>query len=309
MTARAIPVLVGIGLLLCPAQAQKQTAHLTIQVNDMSGAVISKAHVEIVDVAATFTKKLEADTDGKLSIDVPFGTYEVTASYPAFKMEKKRIDVQDASQTVTFMLNVVGGSTVEVVPMPSGSESTYASLPDELPDESNVNNGFCSPCAGVPQSTMTVAQNKPGNRIQPSCGPNDIEFEVRTSKHQPDTPDDSGKAKIYVVEVIRRPFFQPDAPTIRVGLDGTWVGATYGSSYFAFSVDPGEHHVCTQWQSSLKSRERKAGFASFTAEAGKRYYFRVRITPHIGMELDRVDPDEGKFLVSSSALSVSHPKK
>ena len=122
----------------------------------MSGAVISKAHVELLDVSTTFTKKLEANDEGMLSIDLPFGTYEVTASFPAFKTEKKRIDVQDASQTVTFMLNVGGGSTVEVVPLPSGSEPTYASLPDELRDESNVPYKFCSPCAGVPQSTTQL---------------------------------------------------------------------------------------------------------------------------------------------------------
>jgi carboxypeptidase family protein len=155
--ARKIPVLFGISLLLCPAQAQKQNAHLTIQVNDMSGAVISKAHVEILDVSTTFTKKLEANDEGILAIDLPFGTYEVTASSPAFKTEKKRIDVQDTRQTVTFMLNVEGGSTVEVVPLPSGSEPTYASLPDELRDESNVPSKFCSPCAGVEQQTKATA--------------------------------------------------------------------------------------------------------------------------------------------------------
>ena len=152
-----IPVLLGISLLLSSAQAQRQTAHLTIQVNDMSGAVISKAHVEILDVSTTFTKKLDADDGGMLAIDLPFGTYEVTASYTAFKTEKKRIDVNTKNQTISFMLNVGGGSTVEVVPMPSGSEPTYASLPDELRDESNVPYKFCSPCAGVAQQTKATA--------------------------------------------------------------------------------------------------------------------------------------------------------
>jgi hypothetical protein len=136
VSARTISVLLGISLLMCPAQAQKQIAHLTIQVNDMSGAVIPKAHVEILDVSTTFTKKLDADDDGKLAIDLPFGAYEVTASYTAFKTEKKRIDLNTASQTVKFMLNVASGGGVEVVPM--SIEQTVASLDRTLFDAYNT---------------------------------------------------------------------------------------------------------------------------------------------------------------------------
>jgi hypothetical protein len=106
----------------------------------------------------------------KLSIDLPIGTYEVTASYPAFKSSKKRIEVQDTrNQTVRFMLNVaVGGPTVEVFPAPNGSEPTYASLPDALQDESDISlmrrnldaTKFCFPCPGVeikPPFTITIS--------------------------------------------------------------------------------------------------------------------------------------------------------
>jgi len=46
--------------------------------------------------------------------------------------------------------------------------------------------------------------------------------------------------------------------TIRIGVDGTWTGATYGDSYFFFSVDPGDHHLMHQlaikFQSSFQVR-------------------------------------------------------
>jgi hypothetical protein len=39
--------------------------------------------------------------------------------------------------------------------------------------------------------------------------------------------------------------------TVRIGLDGTWAEASHGKSYFAFSVTPGEHHLCANWQSVI----------------------------------------------------------
>ena len=118
---RTIPTLLCLGLFsVCSthAQQQKPTAHIAIEVQDMSGAPIPKAHVEVFGVFAKPVKKVEADEDGKLSIDLPIGTYEVAASYPAFKSAKKRIEVQEpTNQTVTFLLNVaVGGPTVEIFP-------------------------------------------------------------------------------------------------------------------------------------------------------------------------------------------------
>lgn len=174
MLYRNISALFRIGLFgVCStlvAQQPKPTAHIAIEVQDPSGASIPKAHVDVLGAATTVTKKMEADDDGKLSIDLPIGAYEVTASYPAFRSSKKRIEVQDTrNQTVTFMLNVaVGGRTVEVFPAPNGSEPTYASLPDELQDESNISlmrrnfdaTKFCLPCPGVeikPAFTITIS--------------------------------------------------------------------------------------------------------------------------------------------------------
>ena len=53
---------------------------------------------------------------------------------------------------------------------------------------------------------------------------------------------------------------------------------------------------------------------SFTAEAGRTYYFRVQIhvesqgeNSNIGIDLQPVNADEGKYLVATSPLSVSQP--
>lgn len=41
------------------------------------------------------------------------------------------------------------------------------------------------------------------------------------------------------------------ASTVKVGVDGAWVGAMHGNSYIFFSVSPGEHHACVNRQSGF----------------------------------------------------------
>jgi hypothetical protein len=120
---------------------------------------------------------------------------------------------------------------------------------------------------------------------------------------------EAGKALIYVIEDIER------GPTMRVGLDGAWVGANKGKSYFFFSVDAGNHQLCTKWQSGVfkKTAERIGSATTFTAEAGKVYYFRIQVYERSErdstVKLEPVETAEGQFLVSSSWFSTSHPKR
>ena len=84
---------------------------------------------------------------------------------------------------------------------------------------------------------------------------------------------EQGKALVYFfVDFVT-------APTMRVGVDGNWVGANNGKSYFFFQVDPGEHNVCAEWQSGTfkKSSERVGEAIHLPAEAGKTYYLRPEL--------------------------------
>src|ERR1022692_4903336 len=66
-------------------------------------------------------------------------------------------------------------------------------------------------------------------------------------------------------------------PTVRVSLDGSWVGANRGASYFFFPVEPGEHHLCADWQSAPPSVVgRKLALSNLGAEPGQTYYLRAR---------------------------------
>ena len=156
---------------------------------------------------------------------------------------------------------------------------------------------------------------------QPACGALNVEFQTKTNYNQsPPFQPESGRSLVYVAEDQK---FQPAREvTARVGVDGAWAGATRGNSYIFFSVDPGEHHLCADWRSSLLSAGRRVSLFGFTAEPGKVYYFRVRTMggpssmldrsswdESATLDLDLINADEGKLLVSTSPYSDSHPKK
>ena len=155
------------------------------------------------------------------------------------------------------------------------------------------------------------AQAPASDRLQPSCGNRKIQFEVQTSNTRPDTNIEPGKAQVYVVEISEKAFsWDTRKITIRVGVDGEWVGAVKGNRvYLSLSVEPGEHHICAERQSFQKSMTQEAGFSSFTAEPGKRYYFRIRFAEHSGVDLERIDQDEGQFLLSSCRIATARRKK
>jgi len=152
---------------------------------------------------------------------------------------------------------------------------------------------------------------------QGACGPLNVDFDAEASSSRAVAQPQAGKAIVYVVEDFRKAPGELGNPTIRVGLDGAWMGAMRANSYLFFLVDPGEHHLCTSWQSRLKRLSRLAAFAHFATQPGETYYFRARITystyghgtANMNLDLDRLDPDEGQFLVTTFRLSDSHPRK
>jgi len=168
--------------------------------------------------------------------------------------------------------------------------------------------------SGLAQSSAPAALS------QTACGPMDVQFQIKTNQSQgPDVQAEPGKALVYVVEDQR--FKAAREVTVRIGLDGAWIGATRGNSYLSFSVDPGEHHLCANLMPGLLSSNRLVSLFGLNAEAGKVYYLRARTSggrssaldrsgwdDTLSIDLDLVNGDEGKFLVAFSPVSVSHAK-
>jgi hypothetical protein len=149
------------------------------------------------------------------------------------------------------------------------------------------------------------------------CGANEIHFDVKTdNKQHPTAQPDAGKALVYVIGAAWSDYaaVHVGTPPTRFGIDGTWVGANGYRSYFFFPVEPGDHRLCTGVQSKFGWVVKSSMAAtSFTAEAGKTYYFRTK-TPK-GQEASEarklvpVDPAEAQLLIASTAFSTSRLKK
>jgi hypothetical protein len=163
--------------------------------------------------------------------------------------------------------------------------------------------------------TLVFAQDSSSPiNTAPGCGAASVKFDVKTDKSPHAlAPPPPGQAMVYFVEDDTE-FESTPKPTTRIGVDGTWVGANHGNSYFSFAVAPGAHHLCASWQSlAVIGAHDTIAAAHFTAEAGQVYYFRVKnkwLREHAAshVDLSAVDSDEGQLLASRRALSVSHPK-
>ncbi|MGA3371389.1 MAG: DUF2846 domain-containing protein [Terracidiphilus sp.] len=146
--------------------------------------------------------------------------------------------------------------------------------------------------------------------LSPACGPAGVQFKVDLESAQPGVlPPEPGQARIYFIHDAGTPALFA-YPTTRLGVDGEWVGANHGNSYFSISVDPGEHHLCASLQSSVV--DPRAEFAYLTAQAGKTYFYRTRLVMSREvelLELEPIDSDQGRYLIASYPLSAPTPKK
>jgi hypothetical protein len=137
------------------------------------------------------------------------------------------------------------------------------------------------------------------------CGVDDIHFAVKVDKSKhPLAEPESGKAMVYVFE---DDLTQGGLPPTRVGLDGKWVGGNVSGSYLFFSVTPAVHRLCSNDQNHPK----QGAALDFTAEAGKAYFFRIKIgsPSEQAFKLDEVPEAEGHFLIASHGVSTSSEKE
>jgi hypothetical protein len=167
-------------------------------------------------------------------------------------------------------------------------------------------------------ASFAFAQNVPpatASAAAPGCGPTNVNFEVKSngSSHPVTQPED-GKALVYFLQ-DDKVFESRPRPTVKWGVDGTWIGATQANTYFSIAIDPGEHHLCSEWQTSvIITAGHQAAAAHFTAEAGQTYYFRAqdfywRESGVASVKLGPVDGDEAQLLMSKFGFSTSQPKK
>jgi len=144
------------------------------------------------------------------------------------------------------------------------------------------------------------------NGLPQSCGPNDVSFTFNSQKSAPP----AASANQATLVVVQRAGLCIGCSVTRIGVDGAWVGANKGRTFFAVPIEAGEHHVCADWAAPLASTEARIGLTDFQAEPGKSYYFETVIERNGENEaprmiLKQLSPDMGAFLVARSEQSVA----
>jgi hypothetical protein len=164
-------------------------------------------------------------------------------------------------------------------------------------------------------ATVAFSQDQPA-RAAAGCGPSGTKFDVQIDKKQHLTlPPEADKAIIYIFQDAKHDSNARNIgnTTTRVGLDGTWVGANHGKSYFFVLVNPGDHHLCVAEQAMLKTSSKTGTGLSLSAEAGKVYYFRTEVQEKCeagpGVLLEAIDDTEGQLLIANSSLSISEARE
>jgi hypothetical protein len=162
-------------------------------------------------------------------------------------------------------------------------------------------------------ASLAFAAQARATVLPDACGDDKVKFDVKTEEGQPAfAPPAVGKAQIVFIENDDKYIgcIALCEVTTRVGMDGAWVGANNGNSYFALTVDPGVHHLCASWQSALSMLKKNVDVISFTAEPGKVYYFAAQIVETGGKEvpptitLSQLNEDEGQYRVKAWKLAT-----
>jgi hypothetical protein len=134
-----------------------------------------------------------------------------------------------------------------------------------------------------------------------ACDDDAIQFRVTKQDNPPIPPAPSlGTAQIAIIGTL------DGGATARIGLDGAWIGAAKGSTYFTYNVTPGEHHLCANAFSN------HSWALPVTAEPGQRYYFQISAfgtESFVHFDMAPFNEDEGSYLLKTLSRSTAISKK
>lgn len=147
-----------------------------------------------------------------------------------------------------------------------------------------------------------------GQNPTAACGPQNIHFNVKLDKSRVPLPKPEPRKAlvIFIQDLGTEQFGIGVHPTIRIGVDGKWVGAAKSNSYLPVSVNQGVHHVCINWDSAML--DQPVELAHLHAIAGAVYYLRWRILGDGNLLLAPVDTDEAQYQIGMFRLNVPTPR-
>jgi hypothetical protein len=155
----------------------------------------------------------------------------------------------------------------------------------------------------------------PLDKVITACGPPQAQFRVAAAPAAPPLAATSNQATIYIVAMSFDGWLS--GPVVRIGMDGAWVGAVKGSSWFALRVSPGVHHFCARRQTSANSQddpEFDIALNVLDAKPGSVHYLTMAPPYIIGpgiMLLEENNPDEALLLMEQSrpVTAIEKPRR
>jgi hypothetical protein len=143
------------------AQEIVKATSIMLEVKDQTGAGIPNAHVTIVPSPNDVREKLSTSSDGKLSLDVPLGSYDVTVESPGFAKVTKRVEVKILMpQTIDIALEVRPCSPCPMV----------TDVPSDLRVELRSTSGSNRFKVGEPIELEAIFSSKAAGRYLEPCG-------------------------------------------------------------------------------------------------------------------------------------------
>lgn len=137
--------------------------------------------------------------------------------------------------------------------------------------------------------------------IAKACGTTSVDYDAETRKNEHPTPDvPADKALVYVMRTTIIGYKIHS----KLAVDGEWKGTNRGKTYFFFTLDPGEHFICSE------SENQDA--MALTVEAGKTYYVQQQVKAGMWKartKLAILDEAKGKKELEDLNLSVFTVKR
>lgn len=123
---------------------------------------------------------------------------------------------------------------------------------------------------------LSAGQLFAAGMLPAGCGAENVQFKVKTEKAAASLGNaPAAKAQVIFVETLDGEF--SSGPVSRFAIDGKWIGATKGASYFDVLVDPGSHQICASRQSAIKLERENLGTLDVQMQAGQTYVYQFTI--------------------------------
>jgi hypothetical protein len=125
--------------------------------------------------------------------------------------------------------------------------------------------------------TMLSAGSAFAASLPGGCGDDAVQYKVKTEKARALDVPAPGSSQLVVIHTLAGDDWNGQ-PIARIAVDGKWLGAVKGHTYFTADIAPGPHTVCVSRQTSIRAEKDNVSVSSINAQPGQPVYLDFTIT-------------------------------